>query len=60
MTLFPPAQGFGGGGGNPFWYNIQGQPFVLVTPNGPSDGGNFGPNTPGTTTAGIQEAINGA
>jgi hypothetical protein len=33
-------------------------PYVLVTPQGPTDGGDFGPNTPGTTTAGIQEAIN--
>lgn len=33
-------------------------PSVLVTPQGPTDGGNFGPNTPGTITAGIQEAIN--
>jgi hypothetical protein len=33
-------------------------PYVLVTPQGPTDGGDFGPNTPGTSTAGIQEAIN--
>jgi len=33
---------------------------VTVTPNGGpgGDGGTFGPNTPGTTTLGIQEAIN--
>ncbi|MGD2157058.1 MAG: hypothetical protein PVG14_00575 [Anaerolineales bacterium] len=31
--------------------------FVVVTPYGPDDGGDFGPNTPGTRTAGIQEAI---
>ena len=32
--------------------------YVVVTQNGPEDGGDFGPNTPGTKTAGIQEAIN--
>ena len=41
----------------PFW-RLYGKPFVTVTPNGPDDGGDFGPNTPGTQTAGIQEAIN--
>lgn len=29
-----------------------------VTQAGPADGGDFGPLTPGTTTAGIQEALN--
>ncbi len=33
---------------------------ILVTPLGPTDGGDFGPNTPGTKTAGLQEAINHA
>jgi hypothetical protein len=33
------------------------KPFVLVTPQGPEDGGDFGPNTPRTKTGGIQEAI---
>jgi hypothetical protein len=42
------------------WSNIAGAPFIMVTPNGPSDGGNYGWNTPGTTTAGIQEAIDTA
>ncbi len=31
--------------------------YVLVTPGGPHDGGDFGPYTPGTHTAGIQEAL---
>ena len=31
---------------------------ILVTPDGPEDGGDFGPKTPGTKTAGIQEALN--
>jgi hypothetical protein len=31
--------------------------FVVVSPNGPLDGGDFGPATPGTTTAGFQEAF---
>ncbi len=34
--------------------------YVVVTPNGPLDGGDFGPHTPGTRTAGIQEAIDTA
>jgi hypothetical protein len=42
------------------WSNIQRKPFVLITPNGPDDGGDFGPNTPDTTTDGIQEAVNEA
>jgi hypothetical protein len=37
---------------------IAGQPFALVTPGGPDDGGDFGPNTKGSTTCGIQEAVN--
>lgn len=39
------------------WGILGGKPYVLVTPNGPTDGGDFGPNTFGTVTAGIQEAI---
>lgn len=31
--------------------------YVVVTPEGPLDGGDFGPYTPGTRTGGIQEAI---
>ncbi len=34
--------------------------YIVVTPHGPLDGGDFGPFTPGTKTAGIQEAINEA
>lgn len=34
--------------------------YVLVTPAGPDDGGDFGPNTPRTRTAGIQEALHAA
>lgn len=33
---------------------------ILVTPRGPTDGGDFGPDTPGTKTSGLQEAINHA
>jgi len=33
---------------------------VVVSPNAPADGGDFGPATPGTKTSGIQEAINHA
>lgn len=39
-----------------FWSGLSGKPFITVTPNGPDDGGDYGPNTPNTTTAGIQEA----
>ncbi len=35
----------------------KGRVFVLVTPNGPEDGGDFGPKTTGTRTSGIQEAL---
>ncbi|MCH2117360.1 MAG: hypothetical protein MK161_06635 [Pirellulales bacterium] len=31
--------------------------FVIVSADGPDDGGDFGPKTPGTTTAGIGEAL---
>jgi hypothetical protein len=33
------------------------KPFVFVTLDGPDDGGDFGPHTPGTRTSGIQEAV---
>jgi hypothetical protein len=33
------------------------KPIVRVTLDGPDDGGDFGPNTPGTGTGGIQEAL---
>ena len=31
--------------------------YVIVSPEGPKDGGDFGPNTPDTKTSGIQEAF---
>ena len=31
--------------------------YVVVSPNGPTDGGDYGPGTPGTQTSGIQEAF---
>jgi hypothetical protein len=37
---------------------VASKPFLIVTVNGPSDGGDYGPGTPATTTKGIQEAIN--
>jgi hypothetical protein len=40
------------------WNLIQGLRIISVTLNGPTDGGNYGPNTANTTTSGIQEAIN--
>lgn len=33
---------------------------LYVTPNGPIDGGDFGPKTPGTKTSGLQEAFDAA
>lgn len=36
------------------------KPFIFVTLQGPDDGGDFGPGTPGTKTGGIQEAIDHA
>lgn len=33
------------------------KPYVTVTLQGPEDGGDFGPNTPGTRTSGFQEAL---
>ncbi len=33
------------------------KPYVTVTLQGPDDGGDFGPHTPGTKTSGLQEAV---
>jgi hypothetical protein len=33
---------------------------IVVSPNGPHDGGDFGPHTPGTKTSGLQEALDAA
>src|SRR5262245_9374408 len=33
---------------------------IVVSPNGPRDGGDFGPLTPGTKTSGLQEALDAA
>jgi hypothetical protein len=33
---------------------------IVVSPDGPSDGGDFGPHTPGTQTSGLQEALDAA
>lgn len=48
------------------WENIKGKPYITVSAKGianglsdiPNDGADFGPDTPGTQTSGIQEAIN--
>jgi len=34
--------------------------YLVVTPDGPDDGGDFGPKTPGTKTSGLQEALDRA
>src|SRR5688572_4795229 len=31
--------------------------YYVASPNGPQDGGDFGPGTPGTKTSGLQEAF---
>ena len=36
---------------------LQNMGYVVVSPQGPIDGGDFGPYTPGTKTSGIQEAF---
>jgi hypothetical protein len=33
---------------------------IVVSPHGPTDGGDFGPDTPGTKTSGLQEALDAA
>ena len=33
------------------------KPYVTVTLQGPDDGGDFGPHTPGTKTSRLQEAV---
>ena len=33
---------------------------IVVSPNGPADGGDFGPQTPNTKTSGLQEALDAA
>lgn len=38
----------------------RGRNQLVVSPHGPDDGGDFGPNTPGTQTSGLQEALNAA
>lgn len=47
----------GGGGGSSDWSALNGRPYIEVTPNGPTDGGDYGPNTSGTTTGGLLEAL---
>ncbi|HTT16476.1 MAG TPA: hypothetical protein VMH49_03855 [Thermoplasmata archaeon] len=48
----------------PEWVLISGAPYVTVSAIGlaqgrpPNNGANFGPDTPGTVTTGIQEALN--
>ena len=39
-------------------FDLKNLGYVVITPNGPFDGGDFGPGSSGTQTAGIQEAIN--
>lgn len=37
--------------------SLRAMNYVVVSPQGPRDGGDFGPNTPDTKTSGIQEAF---
>jgi hypothetical protein len=41
-----------------FWNLTYGKPFVTVSPSSTPDGSDFGAFTQGTTTSGIQEALN--
>ncbi|MEM3581635.1 MAG: hypothetical protein QXQ64_10350 [Candidatus Bathyarchaeia archaeon] len=51
---------------SPEWTTLSGKPYVTVSAKGisnglsniPNDGADFGPDTPGTQTCGIQEACN--
>lgn len=45
-------------GKGPRWRGGRNQ--LVVSPNGPEDGGDYGPKTPGTKTSGIQEAFDAA
>lgn len=56
--LISPERAGAGEAEDPIRY--KGLGYIVVSPLGPSDGGDFGPNTPGTKTAGIQEALNEA
>jgi len=38
----------------------EGRNQIVVSPNGPNDGGDFGPRTPNTKTSGLQEALDAA
>ena len=64
-TGFTPTPFFGLA--SPMWARLQGKPFVTVSPVGiatgadtvvPNAGADFGPDTPGTDTLGLQEAMN--
>jgi hypothetical protein len=48
------------GSGGPAPGSMSRWGYMLVSPGGPDDGGDFGPRTPGTRTAGIQEALDAA
>ncbi len=41
----------------PEWAGVRGKPYVTVSPSTIPDGSDFGAFTPGTTTSGIQEAL---
>lgn len=42
---------------SPEFSKLSAMNYVIVSPEGPKDGGDFGPNTPDTKTSGIQEAF---
>lgn len=63
-TGFTPTPFFGLA--SPMWARLQGKPYVTVSPVGiatgadtvvPNAGADFGPDTPGTKTCGIMEAV---
>ena len=54
------AVGNGVNGTSPTPAAIVSRNQIVVSPDGPSDGGDFGPHTPGTQTSGLQEALDAA
>jgi hypothetical protein len=43
--------------GTTLYSGLSGRPFIVITPDGPTDGGDYGPNTSGTKTFGLYEAL---
>ena len=59
MGLLAATLAWGGSPAEPSLHSPWGN-CLVVTPEGPRDGGDFGPHTPGTKTSGLQEAFHAA